>query len=84
MLVLSRKNDEQIVIDAFDAEGSPVQVWVTVVEIRGDKVRIGVDAPKSVPVNRSEVAIAKQRDPSNAAKTTVSVVRQAEPACKTA
>lgn len=47
MLVLSRKKNESIVIDDT--------IIVTVVEIRGDKVRLGIQAPKEVPVHRSEV-----------------------------
>jgi carbon storage regulator len=47
MLVLSRKKNESIVIDDT--------IVVTVVEIRGDKVRLGIQAPKEVPVHRSEV-----------------------------
>ena len=47
MLVLSRKKNESIVIDD--------KVTVTVVEIRGDKVRLGIVAPKEVPVHRQEV-----------------------------
>lgn len=54
MLVLSRKRSEQIVI----AEN----VVITVVEIRGDKVRLGIDAPKDVPVHRKEVYEAIQRE----------------------
>ena len=47
MLVLSRKKDESIVIRD--------DIVVTVVEIRGDKVRLGIEAPKEVPVHRREV-----------------------------
>jgi len=47
MLVLSRKKNESIVINN--------DVTVTVVEIRGDKVRLGIVAPKDVPVHRQEV-----------------------------
>jgi carbon storage regulator len=47
MLVLSRKLNEKIVINNV--------VTVTVVEIRGDKVRLGIVAPKDVPVHRQEV-----------------------------
>ena len=47
MLVLSRKNNESIVIND--------RIVVTVVEIRGDKVRLGIEAPKEVPVHRREV-----------------------------
>jgi carbon storage regulator len=47
MLVLSRKKNESIVINN--------DITVVVVEIRGDKVRLGVEAPKEVPVHRREV-----------------------------
>ena len=47
MLVLSRKKNESIVINN--------DITVTVVEIRGDKVRLGIIAPKEVPVHRQEV-----------------------------
>ncbi|MCX7432637.1 MAG: carbon storage regulator CsrA [Planctomycetia bacterium] len=47
MLVLSRKKDESIVINN--------DIKIVVVEIRGDKVRLGVEAPKEVPVHRQEV-----------------------------
>ncbi len=48
MLVLSRKKNESIIIDG--------NITVTIVEVRGDKVRIGIDAPRDVTVHRSEVA----------------------------
>lgn len=47
MLVLSRKKDESIVIND--------DITIVVVEIRGDKVRLGIEAPKEVPVHRREV-----------------------------
>ena len=47
MLVLSRKKNESIIINDH--------ITVTVVEIRGDKVRLGIDAPKDVSVHRREV-----------------------------
>ena len=47
MLVLSRKKDETIVIND--------NIVVTVVDIRGDKVRLGFDAPKEVTIHRREV-----------------------------
>ena len=47
MLVLSRKKNESILINN--------DITVTVVEIRGDKVRLGIVAPKEVPVHRQEV-----------------------------
>lgn len=57
MLVLSRHKGEQIVIGT----GSH-QVVVHVVEIRGDKVRIGIEAPQDIPVHRREVYDAIQRE----------------------
>jgi carbon storage regulator len=47
MLVLSRKKNESIIIND--------NIVVTVVEIRGDKVRLGIDAPKDVSVHRREI-----------------------------
>ncbi len=47
MLVLSRKKNESIVIGD--------NIVITVVDVRGDKVRLGIDAPKDVPVHRREV-----------------------------
>lgn len=47
MLVLSRKRDEKIII------GDNIEI--VVVEIRGDKVRLGISAPDEVPVHRQEV-----------------------------
>lgn len=47
MLVLSRKRNEQIVIGG--------SIVITVVDIRGDKVRLGIEAPTDVPVHRKEV-----------------------------
>ncbi len=53
MLVLSRKKNESIVINN--------DITIVVVEIRGDKVRLGVEAPKEVPVHRQEVFEAIRR-----------------------
>jgi carbon storage regulator len=47
MLVLSRKKNESIIICD--------NITVTVIEIRGDKVRLGIEAPKNVSVHRREV-----------------------------
>lgn len=47
MLVLSRKKSESIVIND--------DVIITVVEVRGDKVRLGIQAPREIPVHRKEV-----------------------------
>lgn len=54
MLVLSRKKNESIVIND--------DITIVVVEIRGDKVRLGVEAPKEVPVHRREVFEAIRRN----------------------
>jgi carbon storage regulator len=57
MLVLSRKKNESIIIND--------NITVTVIEIRGDKVRLGIEAPKDVTVHRREVyeAIQNQAKP---------------------
>jgi carbon storage regulator len=54
MLVLTRKKNESIVIRD--------DIVITIVEIRGDKVRLGFDAPKDVPVHRHEVYEAIKRE----------------------
>ena len=54
MLVLSRKKNESIIINN--------DITIVVVEIRGDKVRLGVEAPKEVPVHRREVYDAIRRN----------------------
>ena len=54
MLVLSRQRDERIMIGD--------NVVVTIVDIRGDKVRLGIEAPNEVPVHRQEVYEAIKRD----------------------
>lgn len=54
MLVLSRKKNESIVINN--------DITIVVVEIRGDKVRLGVEAPKEIPVHRREVYDAIHRN----------------------
>lgn len=58
MLVLSRRPNESIVIND--------KIVITVIEIRGDKVRLGIEAPRDVPVHRSEVYSAIQRAESEA------------------
>lgn len=62
MLVLSRQRDESIII------GDNVQV--TIVDIRGDKVRLGIVAPAEIPVHRKEVYDAIQRENRKAAGVT--------------
>ena len=54
MLVLSRKVDERIVITVPPSD-KPTQIIITAVEFRGDKVRIGIDAPSDVLVLRDEL-----------------------------
>lgn len=65
MLVLSRKPDEQIMI----GDG----IVITVVEIRGDKVRLGIQAPAEVSVHRQEVfqALRNERDTTSSLKSDV-------------
>lgn len=54
MLVLSRHRDESIIIGD--------NIVITVVDVRGDKVRLGIDAPTDIPVHRQEVYDAIQRE----------------------
>ena len=54
MLVLSRQKDESIVIND--------NIEITIVDVRGDKVRLGITAPKEIPVHRREVYDAIQRE----------------------
>jgi carbon storage regulator len=61
MLVLSRKKDESIMIGD--------EVEITIVDVRGDKVRLGITAPKSIPVHRREVYDAIQREKKAAAES---------------
>jgi carbon storage regulator len=60
MLVLSRHRDESIMIGD--------DVVITIVDIRGDKVRLGIQAPMHVPVHRQEVYDAIQRENRKAAQ----------------
>lgn len=53
MLVLSRKKNESIVIDE--------RITITVIDIRGDKVRLGIEAPRDVAIHRQEVYEALKR-----------------------
>lgn len=54
MLVLSRKVNESLVIDD--------RIVITIVEVRGDKVRLGIEAPRDVSVHREEVWVAMRRE----------------------
>ena len=64
MLVLSRKKNESIVINN--------NITIVVVDIRGDKVRLGVEAPKEIPVHRREVYDAIQNNEQSTKKDTQS------------
>jgi carbon storage regulator len=54
MLVLSRQKDESIMI------GNDVEI--TIVDVRGDKVRLGISAPRSIEVHRKEIYLAIQKE----------------------
>jgi carbon storage regulator len=60
MLVLSRQRDETIMIGD--------EVEVTIVDIRGDKVRLGITAPRHIQVHRKEVYEAIKRENQRAAQ----------------
>ena len=60
MLVLSRQKDESIII------GDNIEI--TIVDVRGDKVRLGISAPREISVHRKEVYEAIQREKSEADK----------------
>jgi carbon storage regulator len=60
MLVLSRQRDESIMIGD--------SIVVTIVDIRGDKVRLGINAPTEIPVHRQEVYEAIQRENQRASR----------------
>ncbi len=68
MLVLSRHRDESIIIGD--------DIVVTIVDIRGDKVRLGINAPQDVPVHRQEVYEAIQRENRKAAQVRPSETRE--------
>lgn len=64
MLALSRKNNESIMI------GNDIEI--TILEIKGDQVKIGINAPKSVPIYRKELYVQIQQSNKEAAQTEVS------------
>ena len=61
MLALSRKKDEAIIIND--------DIEVTVIEIKGDQVKLGISAPKSVPIYRKEVYVQIQEANKEAANS---------------
>lgn len=70
MLVLSRQKDQTIMI------GDNIEI--TVVDIRGDKVRLGISAPSNIPVHRKEVYEAIQRENREAANVTLEDITRAD------
>lgn len=75
MLVTSRERDEKVILDLSDVtyeqflELQKTPIWVMPVDIRGPKVRIGVQAPRYVGVDREEVWKSKQASKRAAAET---------------
>lgn len=67
MLVLSRHRDESIMIGD--------DVVVTIVDIRGDKVRLGIEAPTNIPVHRQEVYEAIKRENEKASRVSPSEIK---------
>jgi carbon storage regulator len=68
MLVLSRQRDESIIIGD--------NIVITVVDVRGDKVRLGIDAPREVSVHRREIYEAIQRENKHAAQIRLDEARR--------
>ena len=68
MLVLSRQRDESNIIGD--------NIVVTIVDVRGDKVRLGIEAPREVSVHRREVYEAIQRENREASKIQLDDARQ--------
>ena len=61
MLALSRKKDESIIIND--------DIEITIIEVKGDQVKLGITAPKSIPIYRKEVYIQIQEANKEAAKS---------------
>ena len=64
MLVLSRQRDESLII----TDSAGLEIAVEIVDIRGDKVRVGITAPKHLAVHRKEVHEAIKREQAAAAR----------------
>lgn len=71
MLVLSRQKDQTIMI------GDNIEI--TVVDIRGDKIRLGITAPPHIPVHRKEVYEAIQKENREAANVTLEDITDVTP-----
>ena len=74
MLVLSRTRDESIMIGD--------NVVITVVDVRGDKVKLGIDAPIEIPVHRQEVYEAIRRENQRAAQIDTNKARDINPTAR--
>jgi|JI10StandDraft_1071094.scaffolds.fasta_scaffold02263_27 carbon storage regulator len=72
MLVLSRFRDEKIIVQTPSGE----EVTIMVVDVRGDKVRLGVEAPASWPVHREEVLERIEKSKAKASSSRVSPNRE--------
>jgi carbon storage regulator len=71
MLVLSRQRDESIIIGD--------NVVITIVDVRGDRVRLGIEAPREISVHRREVYEAIQRENQQAAQIRPDQARRINP-----
>ena len=65
MLALARKVNESIIIND--------NVEVTILEIKGDQIKVGIDAPKSVPIYRKEIYVQIQEENKKAAEEEIDV-----------
>jgi len=70
MLVLSRQRDETIMIGD--------EIEITIVDIRGDKVRLGINAPRTIQVHRKEVYEAIRKENTEAAQIEISDLSAAD------
>ena len=65
MLVLTRRLNETITLG--DPLSSEKAIEITIVEVRGDQIRLGISAPKNLPVDRKEIWLQKREERRNAA-----------------
>ena len=61
MLVLTRKKGQSIVIDE--------NIEITIIDVQGDQIRLGIDAPKSVSIHRKEIFLEIQEENKRAVET---------------
>lgn len=62
MLVLTREKDEAIIIVVPDGTPHPATIRIIIADIRGNKVRLGIDAPKNITVDREEIHKARMNN----------------------